>query len=75
MNSKGKFELRSSSYKRELKNLDNKSNQREPLIVFSLKDFDINQGQTFKDWEENELLALAVTKLVILQSVRFSNNK
>ena len=46
-----------------VKNLENKSNQRDPLIVFSLKDFDINQGQTFKDWEENELLALAITRL------------
>lgn len=63
MRMKKKFESRSSSYKRELKNLDSKEAVKEPLLVLSFKDFDINQGQSFEEWEADQLLALAINKL------------
>ncbi len=59
-----KFKSRSAaSYKREVKNTELRQGRKEPLIVLSLKDFDRNQGQSFKDWEIDELLALAISKL------------
>lgn len=61
---RNKFKTRkASSYNRKPRNLADKSSKREPLIVFSFKDFDRNQGQTFKEWEEEELLANACEKL------------
>lgn len=64
MGKQNKFQERKiGSYKRELKGIDTKSGKREPFIVLSFKDFDKNQGQDFNDWEENDLLALAVSKL------------
>ncbi len=59
-----KFKSRSSaSYKREVKNIELRQGRKEPLIVLSFKDLDRNQGQSFKDWETDKLLALAVRKL------------
>lgn len=61
---RNKFKSRkASSYNRKPKKLEDKSGQREPLIVFSFKDFDRNQGQGFKEWEIEELLANACEKL------------
>ncbi len=51
-----------SHYTRSFKKLDDKTIFKEPFIVFSLRYFDRSQGQNFKDWEENELLAKAFTK-------------
>lgn len=59
-----KFNERSAvSYKRESKGIDIRSGKRERFIVLSFRDFDRNQGQSFKEWENEELLALAVSKL------------
>ena len=60
-----KFKERSasSSNKRELKSIKLRSGTREKFVVLSFRDFDRNQGQTFEDWENGKLLALAVTKL------------
>jgi len=59
-----KFKERSvSSYKRESKGIETRQGKKIPLIVLSLKDFDRNQGQSFDEWEEEKLLALAVSKL------------
>ena len=59
-----KFKFRSTaSYKREVKNTELRQGRKELLIVLSFKDFDRNQGQSFKDWETDELLALVVSKL------------
>lgn len=52
-----------SSYDRKPKQLENKFPIRELLIVFSFRDLDRNQGQGFKEWEENEILAAACEKL------------
>ncbi|MCO6475430.1 MAG: hypothetical protein J5I94_02360 [Phaeodactylibacter sp.] len=60
---------RSSSINRVPKNLEDRSSKREPLVVFSFKDFDRNQGQSFKEWEMEELLALACEKLSGLSSL------
>ncbi len=61
---RNKFKARSnSSYKREVNSIELRKGKKEPLIVLSFKDFDRNQGQSFKDWELDELLALAVSKL------------
>ncbi|MDR0971127.1 MAG: hypothetical protein LBM25_01920 [Bacteroidales bacterium] len=59
-----KFKSRkSSSYKRNTKNRDLRSGIREPFIVLSFIDYDRNQGQSFEEWEEEKLLALAINKL------------
>lgn len=59
-----KFKARSaSSFKREVKNIDVRQGVKEPLIVISFRDFDRTQGQCFKDWEDEKILALAVSKL------------
>jgi len=59
-----KFNERSgASYQRKSKSLELRSGKREPFVVLSFKYFDINQGQSFEDWEEEKLLALAVSKL------------
>lgn len=59
-----KFKERSdASYKRETKNKELKQGRKAPLIVLSFKDFDRNQGQSFEEWESEQLLALAVNKL------------
>lgn len=64
MGRKDKFkEKKVAAYKREVKGLEPKSGKKDPLIVISLKDFDRNQGQSFGDWQEEELLALALEKL------------
>jgi len=61
---KSKFESRNTaSYKREVKKIDLKTGKKDPLIALSFKDFDRNQGQSFKEWEEGNLLSLAMTKL------------
>ncbi|MBL0336736.1 MAG: hypothetical protein IPP73_15860 [Chitinophagaceae bacterium] len=52
-----------AAYKRELKDLDQKQGKKDPLIVLSFKNFDINQGQSFEDWQAEELLSVAVNKL------------
>lgn len=56
-------ERKASSYKRESKGIEIRQGRNEPLIVLSFKDFDRNQGQSFLEWEEEKLLALAVNKL------------
>jgi len=52
-----------SSYTRASKSIEFRSGKREPFIVLSFRDFDRNQGQSFEDWEDKGLLALAVSKL------------
>jgi len=59
-----KFRSRKAdSYKRELKEIELRQGKKEPLIVLSFRNFDRNQGQSFKEWELSNLLALAVEKL------------
>jgi len=52
-----------TSYKRKVETKELRSGKKEPFIVFSLKDFDRNQGESFADWEEGKLLSLAISKL------------
>ena len=62
--SHNKFTKRNiDSYKREVKSNELRTGQRERFIVISFKDFDGNQGQSFEDWEAENLLALVVRKL------------
>lgn len=56
-------ERNASSYKRELKGIELRSGRKEKFVVLSFKDFDHRQGQTFENWEEENLLALAIKKL------------
>ena len=59
-----KFNERSlDSYKRVPKGVETKQGKKVPLIVLSFRDFDRNQGQNFEEWEEEKLLALAISKL------------
>ena len=50
-------------FSRELKSLPDRSKTREPFITISFRHVDPNQGQSFEVWEEEKLLALAVSKL------------
>ena len=64
MGKNNKFkEKEEASYKRELKNIDTKQGKKEPLIVFSLKDFDKSQGQSSEEWQKENLLSLVFNKL------------
>lgn len=54
---------KAKAYERRLDNREIQKGKREPLIVLSFKNFDVNQGQSFEDWERGELLALAIQKL------------
>ena len=45
------------------KKVDTRQGKKDPLIVLSFKNFDINQGQSFSDWQADQLLALAFDKL------------
>lgn len=64
MGKQDKFKERNiASYKRELKGVEIKQGRKEPLIVLSFRDFDRNQGQNFEEWEEEKILALAISKL------------
>ncbi|WP_028376057.1 hypothetical protein [Leeuwenhoekiella sp. MAR_2009_132] len=59
-----KFKSRSkASLNRKSKTLETRDNKRETFIVLSFRDFDINQGQDFEEWEEAKLLALMINKL------------
>jgi hypothetical protein len=59
-----KFKERSAaSYQRQPKGFEPRTGQKEPLIVLSFRNLDATQGQTFKEWQQEELLALALTKL------------
>src|SRR5690606_8691622 len=56
-------ERNAASYKREVEKIETRQGRKESLIVLSFRDFDRNQGQSFEEWEREELLALAVSKL------------
>lgn len=73
MGKNNKFTPRpSSGYKRESKNLELRNGRKEPLIVLSFKNLDNNQGQSFENWEEGKLLALAMMKLRSLNEYTLS---
>lgn len=73
------FEISSMSNKkdktrfasRDDSSFQRKQNHREerkvkeylPKILFSFKDFDLTQGQSFSDWEKEELLSIMCDKL------------
>ena len=52
-----------SGQKRKRKNLAFRSGKPPRFVVFSLKDFDINQGQSFEEWEKNKILSNLLTRL------------
>ena len=56
-------EKKVAAYKRDFKEIETRQGRKDPLIVLSFKNFDINQGQSFADWQADELLALALEKL------------
>jgi hypothetical protein len=59
-----KFNERSSlAHTRELKNVEDRQGKKEPLIVFSFRYFDRNQGQSFDAWEDEKILAKAMHKI------------
>ncbi|OHD07328.1 MAG: hypothetical protein A2Y41_12535 [Spirochaetes bacterium GWB1_36_13] len=49
--------------KRNRKNYEFRSGNPPRFIAFSLKDFDINQGQTFEEWEREEILSKLMERL------------
>lgn len=69
MGKQDKFKTKKiAAYKREFKEVETKQGKREPFIVLSFKDFDIKQGQSFVEWQAEELLAVAIEKLRALCS-------
>ena len=56
-------EKKVAAYKREFKAIETRDGKKDPLIVLSFKNFDINQGQSFSEWQTENLLALALEKL------------
>jgi hypothetical protein len=53
-----------SSFQRKQNSREERKVQEErPKILFSFKDFDSNQGQTFSDWEKEGLLSVMLEKL------------
>ncbi len=48
---------------RKRKGLDFKTGKPKRFVVFSLKDFDINQGQSFENWEKENILSNLLTRL------------
>lgn len=52
-----------SRLQRRRKGLDFRSGEPKKYIVFSLKDFDINQGQSFEEWEKEKILSILMTRL------------
>lgn len=65
-----KFKERASLPTRELKNVAPREGKREPYIVFSFRDFDRNQGQSFEEWEQDNLLAKAMKKIHAICELR-----
>jgi len=58
LNSRGRKSFQRSTHRVELK-----KGARPRLIVVSFKDLDRNQGQGFKEWEDEKLLALLNERL------------
>ena len=56
-------EKKVAAYKRGFKAIETRDGKKDPLIVLSFKNFDINQGQSFSEWQTENLLALALEKL------------
>lgn len=52
-----------SSTRRKRKGLDFRTGKSRRFTVFSLKDFDIKQGQNFENWEEAKILSNLLTRL------------
>ena len=48
---------------RRLKNFSDRYDAGGRKIVFSFRDFDRNQGQSFSEWQDEKLLALAIDKI------------
>ncbi len=52
-----------SKLQRKRKNLSFRIGEPKKFIVFSLKDFDRTQGQSFKDWESEKILSNLMNRL------------
>ena len=73
MSKRDKFKSRSSKgFERKTRKLQDRNGKQEKYIVFSFKDFDRNQGQSFKEWQEDDLLALAIDKLSQISNLTMS---
>lgn len=48
---------------RKLKQFEDRASKRPKLLVFSFQYFDINQGQSFENWEEEKILSRLIIKL------------
>lgn len=64
MSKRNKFNERNSvANNRDSKNLELRNGKKEPFIVLSLRNRDRNQGESYEEWQEEEILALAMMKL------------
>ena len=52
-----------NSIKRNRKGFSFRTGKPKRFVVFSLKDFDINQGQRFEEWEKEGILSNLLTRL------------
>jgi len=57
-----------SKLNRKRKGLEYRSGEPKKLIVFSLKDFDINQEESFEDWEREKILSILMKRLQEISS-------
>ncbi len=57
------------SIKRKRQGRELNSGKPRKFMVFSLKDFDGNQGQTFEEWEHKQILSNLMTFLRDLSSL------
>lgn len=59
-----KFKARSGrSYNRDTGFLETKDGEKRRKIVLNFSEHDVNQGQDFEEWENENILALAINKL------------
>ncbi len=64
MSKRNKFNERNSvANNRDSKSLELRNGKKEPFIVLSLRNRDRNQGESYDEWQEEEILALALMKL------------
>lgn len=63
--------IKNSSLHRNLGNRKERTDgqKRPPNVVFTFMDLDVNQGQTFKDWEQEGLAGQLLEKLRSISSM------
>jgi hypothetical protein len=74
---KDKFKSQDNSKRERSRDTRDERKVKEdyPKILFSFKDFDRNQGQSYADWEEEKLLSALVEKIGYLSEMTMNEAK